>query len=223
MLQSNCSKIQPDNVPMKKFFKIINNFGITLTENEREIISNWIGWKEEGNQHYIKINPIINFSKIKSTNNKSKSTDKETNIDKEDPVKQQELISINEDELINILKVNYSMNNLWANAKRCDIEKNGIIQSDELNSLFIREYPDLNNKNLYSLFKPFMKDKSKNSINYRILKEYLEKKILNDLQSENIKQNTNEQSRNLNLKKYLSYINENKVKMARDSELSILK
>lgn len=60
---------------------------------------------------------------------------------------------------------------VWKSVKELDIDKNGFLQANELESCFKEHFPsELEGKSLVYLFRKFSADHDKNMINYRKLK-----------------------------------------------------
>jgi len=73
---------------------------------------------------------------------------------------------------------NHKKNLVWRSIKDYDIDKNGFLQANELESCFREHFaPELDGKSLIYYFRKYSTDHDKELINYRMIKESIEAKV----------------------------------------------
>lgn len=84
---------------------------------------------------------------------------------------------ISEDDFFKVLKENPHIKDVWKTIKKSDTQSNGFLTINELNTIFIQVYPELDGKSLFKILRPFCSIQNKSLINYRKLREYLENRL----------------------------------------------
>lgn len=215
-LKGNLSKQAPNQISLKKFFKILSLFNVNLSKAEKEDIVECFHLKDEGNQTDINIQAIINIEATKEVNKVYKKIDLDKREDqKELDIIKENLSMISEQELIKVLSRMPNMVDLWKNVKKNDVDTNGFLTIDELNTIFAQIYPELEGRSLFQILRPFCSIQNRSLINYKKLKEYLDTKMAAYLfEKENAEANF--QTRNLNAKESLTYDKDYKLLSPRD-------
>lgn len=177
-LKKSGSTSDPNIIPIKKFFGILESFKIPLSQKEKDDILECFHLKDEGNSTDINIKTIFELSKDQEINKVYKQIDLEQREDEEELKSlQHRLMPINEEDLLKELSKKSNMNELWKEVKKYDLDANGFLTLTELNSVFSQTYPDLANKSLFKIFRPFTSIQNKSLVDYKRLKDYLQKRL----------------------------------------------
>lgn len=201
-LKANCHPMHPDHITIKKFLAILNSLSLTIHKEEIDDLIECFNLKEEGIPNEINIKPIFDFGKTKAINKVYKTIDLEQRED-EEALKQinQRLMPLSEEELLKILSKQPHTKDLWREVRKYDIDSNGFLTLNELNSVFTQVYPDLEGKSLFKVFRPFGSIQNKNLIDYKKFREYLEQQLAAYLTPKDLgKIDSNTLSRNNELK-----------------------
>lgn len=59
------------------------------------------------------------------------------------------------------------MKELFREIKRCDLDSNGYLTSQELTTIFKQVYPKLEGRHMFKIFRPFGSIQNKSLINYK--------------------------------------------------------
>ena len=215
-MKASFSKQAPNQISLKKFFKILSQYNVILSKAEKEDIVECFHLKDEGNQTDINIQAVINFEKTKEVNKVYKKIDLDKREDeKELDVIKENLSMISEQELIKVLSRMPNMVDLWKSVKKNDVDTNGFLTINELNTIFAQIYPELEGKSLFQILRPFCSIQNRSLINYKKLKEFLETKMAVYLfEKENAEENL--QTRNQNIKGSMTYDLDNKLLSPRE-------
>lgn len=177
-LKKSCQSSNTDQISIDKFFKILDQFNVKISQQEKDDLIECFHLKDEGNQNEINIKPIFEFNKIKAVNRVYKTIDLEQREDEEElSLIQQRLMPISEEDLLRILSKQPSTKDLWKQVRKCDIDNNGFLTLPELNTIFTQVYTDLEGKSLFKIFRPFTSIQNKTLVDYKKLREYLEERL----------------------------------------------
>jgi transposase-like protein len=200
-LHANCNRAFPFNIFTLKFFEILSSFGVELSDQEKEAMTECFHLKDEGNSKEICIRMIFELDKTKAIDRVYKSIDLEQREnDEELSLIQNRLMPISEEDLIKVLQKHKNMHELWKNVKKYDFDSNGFLSLSELNSIFSQVYSELKGKSLFRILRPFVSIQNKSLADYKKLKEYLENRLAAFSSPEESTQKLpNELSRNQNI------------------------
>ena len=107
------------------------------------------------------------------------------------------------------------MVDLWKHVKKNDVDSNGFLTIDELNTLFAQVYPELNGKSLFKILRPFCSIQNRSLINYKKVKEYLDSKMAIYLFEKEVAEGNNN-TRNNKIKESQTYTDGDKLLSPRD-------
>lgn len=206
-LRKACDITFTNQISIKKFFSLIEKFGISIKEKDREELIECFHLKDEGNSNEINVQPIFDFGKTKAINKLYKAINLEQKEDEEElSIIQQKLMPISEIDMFKIISLNPNMYELWKDTRKQDRDSNGFLTLSELNTTFQKFYPKLRGKSLFKVFKPFTSIQNKSLVDYKRFKEYVESRISAYSEVENPKKNKEAQlSRNHVLKESQTY------------------
>lgn len=71
-LKLSGSKVFPDQISIKKFFKLLASYNVKMTKEEKDDLVECFHLKDEGNQHDITMTAIVNFDKTKAVSKEYK-------------------------------------------------------------------------------------------------------------------------------------------------------
>jgi len=178
-LKKGCDPVYQNQIKITKFFKILGQYNVDITQTDKNEIIECFHLKDEGNVKEINVKPIFEFGKTKAINKLYKSINLEKREDEEElSINQRKLMIISEDDFFKILRQKTSMVDFWKNIRKQDRDSNGFLTLSELSSTFQSFYPKLEGKSLFKIFKPFTSIQNKQLVDYKKFKEYIEDRIM---------------------------------------------